>query len=256
MRLSADQFEPALYKLPKKDSKAPAFISYSVTPSGKVWVLAQNKEGVYQVFGFDSDTDEPSETNVRVPAHVFAVGFTVAEDGRFLFSGFFDQQAAKDLQGRRYVALFDSSGRVVKNLDSAEFKAVKLGDVGKKVLNSAVAIGSDGNFYFSSEDTIQVFSPGGDFVRSLPFDKPDPDATTWWLAPSGGLISVEFTKTSKGGDVEMQFLVLDEATGRPYGFYVPSSELGNNAVCFASATGFKFLRVSDGKLHFLTAPLL
>ena len=255
MRLSEAEFEPALYKLPAKDSNVPAFVAYSVTPAGTVWLLAQNKEHAYQVFGFKSDAGQPSTTMVRAPTHLVATGFAVAEGGEFLLSGFFDQKAAEDLQGQRYVALYDQSGRELKNLGSPGLEPIKWNEIGTKPLEGAVTVGTDGNFYSIAQGAIQVFSPGGDLIRSLAFKKPDQDAAAWWLAPSGGLISVEFTRTNKQGDVEMKYLVLDEATGQPYGLYVPSPELGNNAACFTRGIGFEFLRVSNGKLRFLIAPL-
>ncbi len=38
--------------------------------------------------------------------------------------------------------------------------------------------------------------------------------------------------------------------------YVPSEELGNNCVCFSTRAGcYTFLRVENGKLKFVNAPL-
>jgi hypothetical protein len=256
LRLTADDdYRPTQYKLPEKWAKDSQFIAYDVVPSGKIWMLTQAADHSYQLFGITSDSEEPSETDVEVPDHVFVIGITVSQTGGFLLSGFFDGKAADDYRGKRFIAFYDASGRVIKRLDSPALGEINLSDTKKHLMQNGLTTGSDGNFYFVSNDKILVFSPAGEQVRSFYFDKPDPSVIPIWLAISGGLVSIEFVKEQKDGVLSMTYLVLDQFSGEPYGLYVPSPEAGHNASCFSRGLGYTFLNLTNGKLRVITAPL-
>jgi hypothetical protein len=255
MRLSQGDFKPALFAIPQDSRNKEYFIDFTVSKSGKVWLLGQDAARRYTVYGFNSDSEQASTQAMDIPDHVTILGFAASEDGRFFFSGFFNERADKEDRGKRYVALHDPSGRLLKQFEKSAFNEIKLEDVGKKLLESPAAIGDDGNFYFLSGDAVRVFAPSGDLTRTLRFYRPDKESTAGWMALSGGLISIQFVTTHRNAPPTMRYLVLDEIGGDVYGNYVPSAEVGSNPVCFSREKGYTFLWKANGKVRLLNAPL-
>ena len=255
MRLEHGSWRPYLYKLPADSAKDNFFFEFSVSPLGKVRLLEQARSGQYEVFRFDSDTDDPADTRLQIPEHLWISDFVASDDGTVLVGGYYDETSAKELQGKSFLALVQRNGRLLKDLTQERPGAINLGDARKKHHDGGVTVGPDGNFYFASGRELLVFSASGDVLRKIPIPKLADDPYILSTTVAGDLISLQFGKSDKHGMVHEEFLVLTASGGDPYGLYVPSEELGDNCVCFSSRSGYTFLRVENGKLKFLTAPL-
>ncbi len=255
MRLESGTWKPHLFKLPTDLAKNMAFFKFSVTPSGKTQSLEQKMDGKYDVVRYDSDTEDIDDIHLQIPYHLWLTDFVASEAGTILVGGYYDQYAPKDVQGKSYLALLQPSGRILKDFSVEGPGPVDLGTVHTKFHDGAGTVGPDGNFYFVSGHVVLVLSAYGDFVKRIPIPKPDDEARAGVIAIAGDLISVEFKKGDKEGIIHVQFLVLSASTGDPFAVYVPSEELGNNCVCFSSRSGYTFLRVENGKLKFVNAPL-
>jgi hypothetical protein len=255
MRLSRDSNTPTTYELSADKGKELYFRMFSVTAGGKVWML-ESKAGRYEAFGFDSDEKMPDDTHLDVPEHMEVQDFVVSQTGAMLLGGFFDEHAPKEMQGKAFLALFSPSGQLQRNLTNEGPEFVKLKEVRNKLHDGAGTTDEYGNFYFTIGSRVIVLTGYGDILREFSIQKPDDDATAAALFYGGNLISIEFVTDHKPPELEMKYLVLDSVSGQPYGLYAPSDELGNNNVCFSGRSGFTFLRIKDGRVQFLTAPLV
>jgi hypothetical protein len=255
MLLERGSWKPHHFKLPTELAKDMAFFKFSVTPSGKTQSLEQKTDGKYDVVRYDSDTEDIDDIHLQIPDHLWLTDFVASEAGTILVAGYYDENAPKDVQGKSYLALLQPSGGILRDFSVEGPGPVDLGTVHTKFHDGAGTVGPDGNFYFVSGHVVLVVSAYGDFVKRIPIPKPDDDARAGVIAIAGDLISVEFKKGDKEGIIHVQFLVLSASTGNAYGLYVPSEELGNNCVCFSTRAGYTFLRVENGKLKFVNAPL-
>jgi hypothetical protein len=248
MKLSARSSDPVMFQLSKDLLYKYVFGYFSVTPSGKVGFLDANvedpaKEGILYVFGFDSDGEMESQVKLDIPEHLSPDGFGVSQSGVIFLAGHFSSGAPKPLQGKRFDAFFEKSGKLRTEMKTEEL------DVDLKAIGSMnggnVAIGPDGYFYFLRPDKILVISESGETVRSIPFQMPSPDMSASTLRLSAGLASIELHKIEESGRIQSEFLVLDADTGDTYGLYLPPESVGAS-LCFSRSTGFIFL-AKDGK---------
>lgn len=218
--------------------------------------MLESKDGRYEAFGFDSGEGMPDDTHLSVPEHMEVQDFVVSQTGAMLLGGFFDEHAPEEVQGKAFLALFSPSGQLQRDLTEEGPEFVKLKEVRSKLHDGAGTTDENGNFYFTTGGRVIVLSRYGGIVREFSIQKPDDDATAVALTYGGNLISIEFVTDRKPPDLEMKYLVLDSVSGKPYALYIPSDELGNNNVCFSGRSGFTFLRIKNGRVQFLTAPLV
>jgi hypothetical protein len=254
MRLSKSSRMPTLFKAPTSASENLSFMEFTVTPSGQTWILEQTDKGSYEVFGFGSEDTTPTDIHLGIPEHLDITDFIVSELGPIFIGGFYHEQSPKTLRGQSFSALVDRAGKIIRDFGSEGQESIQLSEVRKKLHDGAGSTGPDGDFYFLQGSEIRVLSATGDLVRTIPVQKPEPELAAHYMTVTGSLISIQFVKADKDGMILSQYLVLDAGTGEPYALYTPSEELGNTAVCF-SPNGYTFLRVENGHIKFLSAPL-
>lgn len=256
--LTSDVDKSLIYRLPPDLARTVSFESYSVTPSGELYVMGQIRDGsqdsdVHEyLFTFsDSDGMMRNQTRLETPPYILADGFAVLQSGDILFSGHFIKEAPEKMRGKRYAGLFDTSGKLIREID-AQGKV----DM-SQFIGGTVARGRGGDAYLLGGNEIVVVSPAGEVSRHIPFHNPDPKAVPTSIRLSQGLVSITLSKVGKDGWIEPRFLVLDDYTGDFYGYYTPSKDLGNEPLCFSRKTGYTFLKTAeDGKTQeILQAPL-
>ncbi len=254
LRTSPTDKESTLYTLPAEFANTTAFTDFSVSPNGNVVVLAEllQRSGHFMTFDFDSDGKVSSHAELEIPEHIWGDHISVFPNGTRLFVGHYRTDASPELKGKRYVALFHPSGRLLKRLE-------KINDDVKEAQENRLAdgdttIGKDGNVYLLTSDKIIVLSASGRIQRELAFTKPDPDFSAVRVQYSDGLVVVSFAKPRKS-ELMFQYLVLDASSGEPLGLYAPTEETGNQNVCFSRHDGFLFLKVSNDRLNLIEAPL-
>lgn len=255
MRLDVHTQTPTLYVQPAEFVGKAALTDFVVTPSGGVWFLDEMKEGGHTVLGFDSDVAVTSRAHLDTPVGLLLNSFRVATDGTILVGGFFTKYAAKELQGKGYLGLFDKSGKLRKELGKEVMNDVDFAAVSTNLLEGAAASGSDGNFYFLQGAEILVISEYGEVVRRIKIQRPDKESSASKVDLSDDLLSVEFLKSDKDGVLHAEFLVLQTATGQPFGLYKPSEDLGDDCICFSRRNGYLFSRLENGKVQLLSARL-
>jgi hypothetical protein len=254
LRTALSGTESTLYKLPPEFADATAFIDFFVTSDGKVIALVEDKQGHSIRFDFDSDGNVRSHTEVELTEQVAGDKIAVFPSGVMLFSGHYRRTAPNNLKGKRYLGLFQPSGKLLRRLDSSDMADFDLEPPAHHIPEGAVTIGKDGYAYLLASDKVYVISPLGQVEKKIPFDKPAREFSAVHLQYSEGLLVISFVKQGKPEAV-FQYLVLNALSGDPVGLYEPTDETGNNNVCFSRRDGFMFLTIKNDRLNLITAPL-
>lgn len=256
MRLDVKTETPTLYEQPTGYAGKAALIRFALTPAGTLWYLDQMKNGVYTAVEFDSDGEAKSETHLDTPPGLLMTRFAVSDDDSILVGGFFTKDAAPERRGQSYLAFFRSGGVLAANA-SQFLTRVNLADFDQTHrVESAVTLGSDGNFYVLNRNSILVISEGGELIRRINFQPPEGKGEVYKLDLSGGLLSIEFLISTPGTSfLRPEFLVLETATGAPFAVYKTSEDLGDVCLCFSRRDGYLFSKIANGKIELVTAPL-
>jgi len=254
---SAAYFPP---KPEKPDALGKAGVrDFFVSPSGKVYELLHNeKDQGTVVIEFDSDGSVRDTVKPEVPERLQPLSLAVFDDGTLLIQGFIHilkpgEQTSDAV--RSYVALFDASGKLRKELTG--FPDFSLSVWSKSIQDGGVAIGQDGNAYLLDANSITVISETGEIARRMPYKKPDPDLIAPMLTFSDGLIAIKVLK-HEGGNIISRYLVVRADNGETVGYYSLLQDESNRpvALCFSRNEGFTFLKlqVEEQKLTLVNAP--
>ena len=253
LRTSSSGTETTLYKLPEEFAKTTAFMDFSVSPNGNVTVLVENHEGHSLTFDFDSEGKVSSNAQLEIPEQVAGEHIAVFSNGTRLFAGHYRRDAPSDLKGKRYVGLFQASGKLLKRLNEVD-KETRTEEQAGHLPDGATTIGADGNIYLLTSDKVLIISASGTIQKKIAFTKPNPDFSAGRVQFSEGLLAISFAKIGKPETI-FQYLVVNASTGEPFGLYVPTVETGNNNVCFTRHDGFVFRTVKNNRMDIITAPL-
>jgi hypothetical protein len=252
LKISSDGQSSKLYELSSKEVENNAFTAFSVTPAGRVWLLTEDRKGGANLFGFNSNGHVSVETHLELPENLELTGVVVFESGTSLVTGFFTRHAEEKIRGTRFVGLFESSGKIIKQLNSAN-DPVDLKKLATAPAEGAVSIGPDGNAYLLNSKEIVVMSESGGIVRRFSYSKPTSGMIARRIAVSQNLIALWLLGRGKNDIVVPEFLVMNRETGDVIGLYTPTEEFGNNAVCFSAQDGFTFIKKENTEMRFLTA---
>jgi hypothetical protein len=254
LRTGLSGTESTVYKLPAEFADATAFTDFFATSDGKVIVLVEDQQGHSVRFDFDSDGNVSSHAQLEMSEQVAGDKIAVFLNGMMLFSGHYRRTASPDLAGKRYLALFQPSGKLLRQLNTGDMGSIDLNPPAHRIAEGAVTVGKDGFAYFLIPDRVYVISSSGQIERKIPFEKPASEFSAVHLQYSEGLLVISFVKAGKPEAV-FQYLVVNALTGEPVGLYEPSEETGNNNVCFSRRDGFLFLTIKNDRVNLITAPL-
>jgi hypothetical protein len=259
--ISAKTGQPKFFVLPDEYAKNTYFESFSVTPSGGVYVVAEANDHSNIIFEFDSDGKLSRHAVLELPEGTGVETFAAFEDGNFFVLGCHRSDSATGKKGSPFLGLFDNSGRLLRSLDKSGIPKTKnLGETAETAKPSELwtSIGDDGNLYLLTSTKILVINESGGIVRRLTFQKPGKDNFyAVRLEVSGGLAAIWLHDEKGPGDtVRLQLELLDANTGKIVGIYSPATGLGANAVSFSRNEGFVFLVSQvDGNIGLITASL-
>jgi len=247
LRLSPDANEGRTFKNPKA-----VFADFSVTPAGEVYVLA-GLDRELKLLRFDDDNPNGDQIPLHLPQGVNASNIVASDNRTLLFFGFHESPADPKLKGKGYAALIDTSSGAVRQELHITVPGV---DIAKLASGAAIApgaaLGDDGNFYLAGSGEILVLDEGGEFVRRIPFDNPQPKSVVSNLQVSGGLIILTLS-LDENHQVHMSYLVL-LSSGATVGHYMPSEQLGEwGETCYSPRRGMTFLKVDNHQIKLLTA---
>lgn len=254
LRTALSGNESTLYKLPEEFSDSTAFTDFSVTPDGQVTALVEDQQGHSVRFDFDSEGKVSSHAQLALPDQVAGDKIAVFPNGTMLFSGHYRRGAPPDLKGKRYLGLFQSSGKLLRKVNEPGMGDIDLDPPAHHIAEGAITIGKDANAYLLTTDKIYVISASGQIQKKILVAKPDGGFSAMGMQYSDGLLVVSFAKQGKT-EALFQYLVVNASTGEPLGLYQPTEETGNNNVCFSRREGFLFVTVKDDRLNLITAPI-
>jgi len=251
LKIVSGSAEPTTYLAPADftANKSGFFINFSVAPSGDLWMVGESLKREYFLFKFDSDGKPTAQTKLAVPEHLDLRDFAVSDQGSVLVSGSFDRDANAGLSGKRYIALFDSSGRAQKEFDP---KADGVDPNSSGMHEGGIIYGDDGRLYVLLPQSILVVSQGGAVEKRITFDKPK-DFLAIHFAVSGGYLAVWLTKRNERGPLFTQFLTINISTGESMARYNTTAETGNAALCFSRKDGFMMWQIENQRLKLLMA---
>ena len=253
LRTALSGNESTLYKLPEQFADSTAFTDSSVTSDGKVTALVEDEKGHSVRFDFHAEGKNTSHAQLELPDQV-ADKIAVFPNGTMLFSGHYRSGALPDLKGKRYLGLFQPSGKLLRRVDGAGMGDIDLDPPAHHISEGAITVGKDGNAYLLAMDKVYVISASGQIQRKILIGKPGGGFSAMAVQYSEGLLVVSFAKQGKT-EALFQYLVVDASTGEPLGLYEPTGETGNNNVCFSRREGFLFVTVKDNRLNLITAPI-
>jgi hypothetical protein len=254
LRISQSGNESTLYKLPEEFANSTDFLDFSVTPGGDVKVLVEDRNYHAIVFAFDSEGKVSSHAQLEVPEHVAGRHIAAYSDGTVLYSGVYTNDAAAEVAGTTYVALFQPSGKLLKRLDRLRDKKKEDEQESVHFSEGAATLGRDGNIYLLTAERVLVISAEGTIQKELAFTKPSPEFSAVTLQYSEGWVAITFAKPERP-EVVTRYLVLNASDGAPVGLYEPSEDTGNDNVCFSRHDGFLFTTFEHGRVKLITAPL-
>lgn len=253
LRFSQSGEESTLYKLPEEFADSTSFVDFSVTLRGDVEALVVDQKFHPIIFGFDSEGHVSSHARLEIPDHVTAKHMNVFPNGTVFFSGYYTSDAPAATANKGYVALFQTSGKLIKRLDRLREETKLVPPEPGRPEESATTVGRDGNVYLLTANKVLVISPSGKLQREITFTKP-PEFSAVTVQYSDGWLAISFAKPEKSKAL-VRYLVVNASDGTPLGFYEPTEETGNNNVCFSRHDGFLFMRFENGRVKLITAPL-
>ncbi|MGB9402930.1 MAG: hypothetical protein WCA98_05285 [Candidatus Acidiferrales bacterium] len=260
-KISPDPLSQTLFAIPADLASGDAktketFAAFRVTPSGKLWFLDRSPSGYFLV-GFNDDGTVSSHTRLEVSDFVWAREFLISNSGTVLLPGYYTKNASANVRGKRFFALFAKSGRLRADLANEAGSDVDLKSVNVTESDSVGAAGPDGNFYFPRGNEILVISEFGDMVRRIPLPRENLGEIVSRIDLSGGLLSLEFLVPMKDHPERLRphYLVLEAATGEPFGVYEAGDDVGGAMACFSARNGYQYLVFDNGMIKLTTARL-
>jgi len=254
LRTALSGSESTMYKLPPEFADSTAFTDFSVTPEGQVTALVEDQQGHSIRFDFDSEGKVSGHALLELPDQVTGDKIAVFPNGTILFSGHYRRAAPPDLKGKRYLGLFQPSGKLLRRVNESGMGDIDLDPPVHHIAEGAVTIGKDANAYLLTTDKVYVISASGQIQKKILLAKPDRGFSAIAVQYSEGLLMVSFAKQEK--TVAMfQYLVANASTGEPLGLYAPTEETGNNNVCFSRREGFLFVTGDNNTVNLVTAPI-
>jgi len=254
LRTALSGSQSTLYKLPEEFADSTAFTDFSVTPDGSVTALVEDQQGHSIRFDFDSEGKVSSHAQLELPDQVAGDKIAVFPNGSMLFSGHYRRSAPPDLKGKRYLGLFQPSGKLLRRVNEAGMGDIELDPPAHHIPEGAITVGKDGNAYLLTTDKVYVISASGQIQKKILLAKPDGGFSAVAVEHSEGLLVVSFAKQGKT-EALFQYLVMNASTGEPLGQYEPTAETGNDNVCFTRRDGFLFVTGDNNTVNLVTAPI-
>lgn len=212
-------------------------------------MLLDNKDAPFVAY-FDKDAKLQSKQRLHLPEHVSPQSFAVFDDKALIVRGVYGDRALKELQGRRFAALLDDSGAVIKEFQHLGSSS----DEPQTIFDASTVLGDDAYVYLLNRDRVLVLSRTGETVRTLRFSNPDPGSIPVAVQVSSGVISISMQKVNTQKRVEFTYLLLNAGDGNRIGYYGPDSSEGSSLpLCFNRDQGFTFYRPAAGQVKLTVA---
>lgn len=251
-----DESNSRMFQIPSEGSESDSLIDYTVTPSGALYVLAQDVKQKFHVYSFEPDGGVKHNVKLETPDYALLVDFAVFDNDTILGTGYYQRDAPGTLHGKSYAVLFDQSGQLLKDMTSRFSLDATSSDQTGPLNHISIRPGKDGNLYLLGSSAVLVISPSGEIIRRIKFVKPDPATAAVGLEVADGLVSIELgDKPAAGKPVRPRYLVLDATSGKEYGYFAPPEEVKGKLGRFSREEGFIFVAREKGNLKLISAKM-
>lgn len=241
-KISPDAEKVADFALPNELAGKINVASFYGLPDG-FYEIAYDQSGVY-LLQFEGNGAFSAKTTLETPKDFRPDAFAPFLSGNFLLVGHI-QSTGSPGSGRSYAAVFSGNGKIAREIPTSN----KAEDVSH--LSKFAATGTDGNVYNLSGDQVQVISASGKVIRSFPVPGPEGYRPNN-IHISGGLVSIQFSKTDSNHHVSFEFETYELGTGIPRARYIPDG-VPSTPLCFSSNEGYTFFRNNGGQFEIVRA---
>lgn len=235
------------------------FLTFEVSPEGKIWMLATGKKDAPYLFGIDPDNpgtpekihlDGPTELNAFTIQNFAVVG----PKHQIVVQGYYDDKAPKDKQGYGYLALFASSGQLIK-LDQETASTEMIQHASTWVPQANAPQTPDGTTYMLESNRILILSSSGTVRDEVKLKPADSTFQARQLFYNRGRLIVAFIRASQVGQkIDARYSLIDPTSGDILRSYAPSKEVDGSLLCF-SDDGLEFLSVDQRHMKLVTAAI-
>jgi hypothetical protein len=244
--------------------------TFTVSPRGEVFVLAYNGE-VPEFITFRNDGQFDSASTLDLD--IYSARLAVFQSGEFLVRGIKVSGPPGKKRDDPFTGILDRNGKLLKEItlqDDVQFKDRddfrndadfrKEDRAAREVFWSGQAFSADdGDVYLvrpSKAALVDVLSPGGEVVRQLTLNPPDPSFTSGSVKVAGGMLVVEFFQKIPGDSQNRISHVINsifetDKGEKLYDYERPNGTMGFFA-CY-TPNSFTFLDVDDNGLSLVHA---
>ena len=248
LRVQSDGRSHVIYSLPA-EAQGWGNIAPALTPGGVFYVLFENFRD-YSLIRFKDDGSVDGTTSLQVPSGVNLLYLAVADNQIVFARGYRTSHEVSDTPRAGFEALFDASGRLVRDLSAMapqfDKRALQTGP-----LDGDVIAGEDGRFYILDDKKVLALNQSGDVERELTLKKPSMEAHAVQVDFSKGLVSVIFhsvrrASSNEPASVQVRAILLNSQTGEQRGDFVFDSSSTGSVLCFNAQDGYSTMALSGG----------
>lgn len=234
------------------NSKTLQFSDFAVS-AGTVYIAAMDGEQRASVLRFRAEDGKYLSATPLTPQFT-PLQIAAFDSGAFVVAGVRKDQSTENASFQHYTALYDASGRFVKELGHIEIGAASSGGVPIKpedmdVTTMALVDSSGSVVYFlqpSSSPVVYTVQESGamDAMRNL--WTPGEGFVPIGMRASGGSLLVEFVLDSNKDGTVSKYVVYDLITGRPTFVDTLARDMGPGLGCYDWQGGYTGLYVRSG----------
>lgn len=236
-------------------------VDFAIAQSRTVYAAARAGNNSF-VVKFDSDGRYDTITQLDSPDGMYPAGLAVFANGYYLVSGEL-RPLERGKSALPYTAIFDSSGRLIRELSVRSDRELTQGRAGDKtatgipeIETGTTVMWTDGNAYVMrkmQKPEVLVIAPTGEVLRTLHLTSPEGFNPTTMGSAETGLI-VTYQRTTSNGP-EVLYVVFDTLNGDEMAVYERSSDLGAALACAPGNGRFLFLGSREGRMVLIRAEL-
>ena len=213
----------------------------------KLFLLARSVKDQPLVLEYNGDGE--FQRAIWLDTQIQPARFGVFQDGSLLVYGseWRHESGSKFPQSRSALALFDRSGKLLKDLSSGTWQS---STVSPRSVDLALTASAPAGVYvmpYTAAPKLRVISAAGQVERELTLWSPGEEFNPTALRVSGTQALVEFSHQAKGAqNVEERYVAYDLYSGERLRQYKPASNVTGSFACYDQRGEFTFVTVRSG----------
>ncbi len=256
VRVAPDGSRYTLFQFDNLDGEALKGVQViDYTPSGSnLFLLGRSSKDRPLVLEYNSDGE--FQKAVWLDTQIRPARFGVFQDGSLLVFGAEWRRAtgAKVPQSRSVLALFDRTGKLLKDLSSGTWQGSTASPASIDLALTASAAAGVYVMAYAAEPLLRAISAAGQIERELKLPPPGEGFKPTALRIDGTQAVVEFSRQPQGNqNVEERYVVYDLYSGERLREYQPAAHVTGSFACYDPRGEFTFITVRSGRDAILKA---